>query len=277
MIVECVLGFVMEQVYDEKVVMCMCTIFVAFQTHPEYPLIVAANRDEFYHRPTAPAHFWEDTPNVLAGRDLEKRGTWLGVTKTGRFAALTNFRTPNEKTKGKRSRGELVTNVLNSNRQIEHILKDIKEKDSRYPGYNLLAGNHEELYYYSNVKKELQRLEPGIYGLSNHLLNTDWPKVTAGKKEFAQILSTPPGEMTEQLFRLLRNTTTYPDELLPNTGVSLRLERILSSIFIKSEDYGTRSSTVLFMNKEKVEFVERNYSNQTVEVVNEHKYCYFLK
>lgn len=240
----------------------MCTILFAYQVHPTYNLIVAANRDEFYKRPTAAAHYWKDSPHILAGRDLEKMGTWMGVTTTGRFAAVTNFRDPKEMIEGKRSRGELVANILRNNGDLKKPLTDLLQKNNLYPGYNLLAGDSEELYYYSNIEKRLQQLKPGIYGLSNHLLNTDWPKVTIGRENMAQIINQPHDEMVEQLFKLLQDTTVYPDKILPKTGVGPEWERILSSLFIKSEQYGTKSSTVLLMNDKVIQFTERVFSKK---------------
>jgi uncharacterized protein with NRDE domain len=164
-------------VNPKKVVMTMCLILFAYRTHPMYPLIVAANRDEFLKRRTAPAQYWEDAPHILAGRDLEKMGTWMGISTIGQFAALTNYRDPNEKTEGNRSRGELVADFLKINANPGSYMEKLTEKREMYPGFNLLAGNVDELFYYSNIENKVYKLEPGIYGISNHLLNTSWPKV----------------------------------------------------------------------------------------------------
>ncbi|PLT33467.1 hypothetical protein CUU64_14020 [Bacillus sp. V5-8f] len=235
----------------------MCLILFAYQSHPKYKLIVAANRDEFYKRPTAPVHYWQDHPQILAGRDLEKMGTWMGVTTTGRFAALTNYRNPQEKTEGKRSRGELVANFLKTHEISKDYLKKVKVERDLYPGYNFLAGDANELYYYSNVEDTVKRLDPGIYGVSNHLLNTAWPKVQRGKEGLSQIVGDSVEQMTEKLLNLLQNADPFPDELLPNTGVSQEWERILSPLFIKSEGYGTRSSTVVLMSEGEIYYRER--------------------
>src|SRR5690606_22182322 len=146
----------------------MCLVLFAYQAHPVYKLIVAANRDEFLQRPTAQAHFWEDEPNLLAGRDLEKMGTWMGVTKSGRFSAITNYRDPNEITEGKQSRGQLVKDALTFHGEIAEYMKRLQQTDSNFPGYNLLVGDSNSLYYYSNVGKSLEKVKPGIHGLSNH-------------------------------------------------------------------------------------------------------------
>jgi uncharacterized protein with NRDE domain len=252
----------------------MCLILFAYKVHPKYNLIVAANRDEFYQRPTAPVHFWEDDSGILAGRDLEKMGTWMGVTKSGRFAALTNYRNPMEVTEGKLSRGELVTNALLYKGDIKGYMESLVKNNDWYPGYNLLAGDGDELYYYSNMGKELKTITPGIYGVSNHLLNTEWPKVQAGKEGLAAILNTNQKDYVEPLLTLLQKADQAPDEQLPQTGVSLELERMLSAMFIKSEGYGTRSSTIMLMSEQEILYVERVFSNNEA---NTQKYMIELK
>ncbi|MBY0121847.1 NRDE family protein [Bacillus sp. S/N-304-OC-R1] len=242
----------------------MCLILFAFKVHPTYKLIVAANRDEYYARPTAAAHFWEDEPQILAGRDLEKLGTWMGVTKTGRFAALTNYRDPKENATSKQTRGELVAGFLKSDEKPEEYLQKAALQAKMYPGYNLLVGDGEELYYYSNIQNEIKKLEPGIYGVSNHLLNTNWPKVKSGKEGLSAISDQKNNNLTDELFKLLQNTDQAPDDFLPNTGVSLEWERILSPLFIKSEGYGTRSSTVLLMNGSDMTYTEKVFSANKV-------------
>lgn len=242
----------------------MCLIVFAYQVHPVYKLIVAANRDEFYGRPTALAHYWEDSPDILAGRDLEKMGTWMGVTRAGRFAALTNYRDPKEETEGKRSRGELVANALKHKGNVKDYMQGLVGKKDLYPGYNLLAGDGTELYHYSNKGQELQKVEPGIYGVSNHLLNTEWPKVQKGKEGMSKIIKSKSEDIVEKFLTLLQNADQAPDELLPNTGVSLEWERMLSPLFIKSENYGTRSSTVMLMSDKEIQYVERVFSKKDV-------------
>lgn len=238
----------------------MCLILFAYKVHPEYRLIVAANRDEFYGRPTALAYYWEDHPNILAGRDLEKMGTWMGVTTSGRFAALTNYRDPKETVEGKRSRGEMVAGFLQGRDTPFEYMKKAAADANNYPGYNLLADDGENLYYYSNIENEIKKLSPGIYGVSNHLLNTEWPKVKRGKEGLAAIIKGKNEELSSDLFKLLQNADQAPDEFLPNTGVPIEWERMLSPLFIQSEGYGTRSSTVLFMKDDKIDFIERVYS-----------------
>lgn len=237
----------------------MCLISFAYKVDARYDLVVAANRDEFYKRPTASASFWDDAPYVLAGRDLEMMGTWMGVTKQGRFAALTNYRDPSEDTAGKRTRGELVSHFLLGDETPAQYLSNVQAVHTRYCGFNLLVGDKESLYYYSNVENKIRKLEPGIYGLSNHLLNTPWPKVRKGKAGLENCLKHE-GDRSECLFTSLRYAEQAPDAELPSTGVPIDLERKLSPLFIKMDDYGTRSSTVMFMNNKEVLYTERVYS-----------------
>ncbi|MDN4608795.1 NRDE family protein [Sporosarcina highlanderae] len=238
----------------------MCLINFHYQEHPIYKLIVAANRDEFYQRPTAPAHFWEDKPHLLAGRDLSQHGTWLGITKNGRFAALTNFRDHSEQKKDFRSRGEIVTGYLDSTASPDEFLKYLQQKRLEYAGFNVIVGTADELFYYSNIENEVKKISPGTHGLCNHFLNTPWPKVVKGKMGVQEIVEQNRVIQTDELFDVLQDAEPFPDEQLPDTGVGAQLERALSSLFIKSEGYGTRSSTVLLIDMENnVTFVERIY------------------
>ncbi len=249
----------------------MCLILFAYGIHPEYPLLVAANRDEFYDRPSAVAHRWEDASHVIAGRDLLKLGTWLGISEQGRFAGLTNYRDPLELSEGKRSRGELVADFLTGSDSPGAYMDQIHARAQEYPGYNLLFGDLHELYYYSNISQQPQRLKPGIYGVSNHLLNTSWPKVEQGKDGLRQLLELPLAQdielLSDRLFTLLQLADRPADELLPSTGISLEWERELSSIFIRSEQsrYGTRSSTVVMMNADEIIFRERTYTPELTD------------
>lgn len=242
----------------------MCLILFAYRYHPTYKLIVAANRDESLERLTAPAQFWEDHPQLLAGRDLTKMGTWMGVTTSGRFAALTNYRDPYEPITGKSSRGELVADFLTSSGNPADYMKEVASTRHLYPGYNLLVGDANDLYYYSNRGNKIQKLEPGIYGVSNHLINTEWPKVNRGKEGLLRTINSSDPNIIEQLLTLLQNEEPAPDDSLPNTGVSLEWERILSPMFIESEGYGTRSSTILLTTDDEIFYKERVYSKQGI-------------
>jgi uncharacterized protein with NRDE domain len=226
----------------------MCLIMLAWRAHPRYPLVVAANRDEFFSRPTATAAYWPDAPNVLAGRDLLGGGTWLGITANGRFAALTNFRDPSRIREGTPSRGRLVADFLLGNETIAEYDQRLVTVASHFNGFNLIFGDAAGLAYFSNCGDRSRRLEPGIYGLSNHLLDTPWPKVDRGKSALTAALHALPHEAP--LMALLRDETVAADEDLPRTGVSLEWERLLSAAFVRSADYGTRSSTVLVLDTE---------------------------
>lgn len=238
----------------------MCLILFAHRVHPTYKLIVAANRDEDYSRPTASVHFWEDNPDILAGRDLLQMGTWMGVTTTGLFAALTNYRNPNEITVGKRTRGELVGDFLKGSHHPKTYLQKVQQNKENYPGFNLLVGDGKQLFYYSNIEDNIRELEPGIYGLSNHLLNTKWPKVSIGMKELEAIISEQQEDIEGKLLTLLQNSEVAQDEALPNTGVSLEWERILSPLFINSQGYGTRSSTIVKIADKTISVKERVFT-----------------
>jgi uncharacterized protein with NRDE domain len=220
----------------------MCLIFVAWRAHRDYPVVVAANRDEFFVRPTAPAGFWSEAPHILAGHDLEAGGSWMGVTRSGRFAALTNYRDPAQMRSGVPSRGGLVANFLAGNASPQGYLDQIAPLARQCNGYNLLVGDGESLWWSSNVGEVSRELAPGVYGVSNHLLDTPWPKVGAGKTALSRAIEDLPDE--NGLFELLRDDSLHPDEHLPQTGVPLDWERLLSAAFVKSPAYGTRSSTV---------------------------------
>ncbi|MCZ2259554.1 NRDE family protein [Sporosarcina sp. G11-34] len=240
----------------------MCLINFQFHEHPNYKLIVAANRDEFYGRPTAPAHFWEDEPEVLAGRDLLQFGTWLGVTKQGRFAALTNFRDPSQMGTGKVSRGEIVRNYLAGDTSSNTFLESLHGEKNNYTGFNLLVGNPDELFYYSNIQGDIIEVSAGTHGLSNHLLDTPWPKVTKGKHNLKTYVTGQEKVNVDALFTILADEEIAQDTELPQTGVGLDLERKLSPLFIKTPDYGTRSSSVLLVDTNNhFTFVERTYEH----------------
>ena len=222
----------------------MCVLFIAHRFHPKHPLIVLANRDEFYDRPTAAATRWTDHPHVTAGRDLVGGGTWLGKSDGGRFAAVTNYRDPS-RTEGTVSRGRLVADYLISDMEPAAYIQEVAEDRGEYSGFNLIVGSSDELFYFSNAGPQPpERLKPGVYGLSNHLLNTPWPKVSNGLAAFERLISQEEFSR-EQGFALLADVTLAADPDLPDTGVGIERERILSPIFIRTPVYGTRSSTVV--------------------------------
>lgn len=241
----------------------MCLIFFALNQHPTYKLIVAANRDEFYARKTAPAHFWEDHPNILGGRDLEASGTWMAMNKNGKISLVTNYRDPANINPNAPSRGQLVSDFLLNGDTPEEYLSKISLRASQYNGFNLLTGYPDELWYLSNYGKEIQKLESGVYGLSNHLLDTLWPKVHRGKEKFNDAIADSFIE-SDTLFELLYDEQRAEDSLLPETGIGIERERALSSMFIKTNGYGTRCSTVILVSRDnQVQFSERVYDLDT--------------
>lgn len=245
----------------------MCLILLAWQAHPDYPLVVAANRDEFFARPTAAAAFWPtengQPGDLLAGRDLEAGGTWLGITRQQRFAALTNYRNPAEKSSGKRSRGSLTSDFLHSDlAPLDYLNQLAGAAPDNYGGFNLFVADRQQLAYYSNIEKKVRLLPPGIYGLSNRLLDTPWPKLVSAKARFSAALPALPDR--QAMFNILADRDIAADEHLPDTGVPLDWERLLSAIFVGSPaapHYGTRASTVLSVNRDgEVSFEERSFA-----------------
>ncbi|HJV85015.1 MAG TPA: NRDE family protein [Noviherbaspirillum sp.] len=223
----------------------MCLIVFAWQVVPGMPLVAAGNRDEFYDRPAVPADWWDDHPDVYAGRDLRGGGTWMGVTRDGRFAAITNIRAPSERRDDAPTRGALVADYLTGNTSPEEYVETISADADRFNGFNLLVGNRDSLIWYSNRADDERNGKPlpsGIYGLSNASLDSPWPKVVRTKAQFASLLCQ--GAPEEAYFDMLTDTTRASDCRLPKTGVSLEWERMLSAVCIESPEYGTRSSTV---------------------------------
>jgi uncharacterized protein with NRDE domain len=238
----------------------MCLIIFAYQTHPRYKLILAANRDEYYRRPTAPASWWEEARFLLAGKDLEAGGTWMGITKKGKLAALTNYRGTEPHKKNAPSRGALVSQYLLSNISSQEYLEELQAKSAQYNGFNLILGDMDHLCYYSSRQEKILRVSPGVHGLSNDSLDTPWPKVVKSKHQLEQQVLNQPEISLESIFSFLEDTGMAPDDQLPDTGIGIEYERGLSSIFIKSPEYGTRSSTVLMVDKDnRVTFAERGF------------------
>lgn len=237
----------------------MCLIGIAWKMHPDFPLIAAANRDEYHARPTAPSAWWRDARQVLAGRDLQSGGTWMGITCSGRFAALTNVRDPAGQLQEAPTRGALVADFLCGTAAPAANATRLATQTGHYNGFNLLTGTAEALWYTGNRGATPHALAPGIYGLSNALLDTPWPKVTALKSALAAALG---GMMAKEplqsrvsglmplLFQALGDARPAPDALLPHTGVPLERERALSSALIVAPGYGTRASTVLCMTRD---------------------------
>jgi len=238
----------------------VCLIVLAYKHHPRYRLIVAANRDEFYARPTSRAHFWDDQPDLLAGRDLKYGGTWMGLTRSGRFAAVTNFRDAAQLGKQPLSRGLMVKDFLTGSASAGEFIEGITAVGDQYNGFNLLVGDGESLAYHSNRGSGENSLQPGIYGLSNHLLDTPWPKVLRAKKALQRLVEEPGAVHLDSLAVILTDQTRAEDSELPDTGFGRDWERALSSPFIITPTYGTRASTVLLLSADgRVRFRERSF------------------
>lgn len=225
----------------------MCLIVFAWKLVPGMPLLAAGNRDEFYDRPAAPANWWQDHPQIYAGRDLRGGGTWLGITNSGRFAAVTNIRAPSERRQDAPSRGGLVADFLRGEMTPADYVAAIAERAHHYNGFNLLVGDRDQLIWYANGHNDDPRngkpLEPGVYGLSNGTLDTPWPKVVRSKAQFSSLLCQ--GAPEDAYFEMLTDTTRASDCRLPKTGVDIEWERILSAVCIDSPQYGTRASTLV--------------------------------
>lgn len=236
----------------------MCLITFAHRAHSDFALLVAANRDEYYARPTAGIHFWDDRPELAAGRDLEAGGTWMGITRSGRFAAITNHRNPPSTPAAPRSRGLLTLDFLAGGENPGDYLAELAPRGGQYAGFNLVVGQGDELWYFSNIEGKPRRLAPGVYSLSNGLLDSGWPKQRSAERRLAQLLD------SDIDHGLLEQTVTdrapAKDAHLPDTGIGLELERALSSQFIVMPEYGTRATTTLAVRASgEVEMIEREF------------------
>jgi len=241
----------------------MCLILISHDQHPQYPLVIAANRDEYYSRPAQPACFWKKDPRLLAGCDLQAGGTWLGVDRQGRFAAVTNYRDPETNKAKTLSRGCLVIDFLQHGQSAKECLQEYRRKLHEYNGFNLLARDKTGFYCLASRDGSLSSLNPGLYGCSNDLIDTPWPKVEKGKRELEQIITGRTTIDCEEIFELLSDRGGFADALLPDTGVGLDLERMLAPVFITSDDYGTRCSTVVLIDSGgKLTFIERSFDNR---------------
>lgn len=235
----------------------MCLIVFAFETHPNYKLILAANRDEFYERPTTVADWWEDLPSILGGRDLKAKGTWMGMSSDGRFAAVTNYRDLSNIREDAKSRGDLPVDFLKGSQSSIDYGEEIAKEGKRYNGFNLLTLD-EEMIHVSNYENKVNRLGAGIYGLSNALLDTPWPKVERAKSFFRDKIE---GDFTlKELLDVMDDSVVAQDEQLPATGLPIEMERAVSAMHIQTPNYGTCCSTVITIDYEgQVEFVERSF------------------
>ena len=242
----------------------MCLLAFAWRVHRGFPLILVGNRDEFHDRSAEPAHWWTSPEGILAGRDLQAGGSWLGLNRGGRFAVVTNYREPGVVTSGRRSRGELVVDFLSSSATTEEWMDELAEHLDEYGGFNLVIGDGNQLHYLTNRGEGRRSLEPGIYGLSNRRLDTPWPKVVAARSGLRQLIDDDRVD-PKSLFDLLSDRTPAPDDQLPLTGVPLEWERALSASFIDGPEYGTRASTVVRIDTEDaIEFEERRFGPNAV-------------
>jgi uncharacterized protein with NRDE domain len=227
----------------------MCLLVIAWKTHPRYRLILVGNRDEFHERPAAPLGWWQDDARILAGRDLKANGTWLGVARSGRFGVVTNYRDLQSPIEGAPSRGGLIPKFLTGATSPKEFLDDLRGAAPRYSGFNLLVGGPRALYYFSNRgPKSPQALAAGIYGVSNHLLDTPWPKLVRTRERFQEVLRQQ-DVAPEELFGILADRTPAAADSLPSTGLPQEWEQLVSAPFIVNERYGTRSSSVLLVER----------------------------
>jgi uncharacterized protein with NRDE domain len=247
----------------------MCISLVAFEAHPEFRIILAFNRDENHKRLTEPLGFWKDYPSILGGRDLVAGGTWLGVSKMGRIANITNYRDRRIPRKEEApSRGLLVSQFLSGVKDPRSYLEDVQSRGAEYNGFSLLIGGGEELFYYSNIENKIKELTRGIYGLSNHLLNSPWKKVEMGKEMLKSLIESSSLDVHD-IFGILSDRTTTEESRIPDTGYGKEFERMASPLFIANTKFGTRSSSVIFVDYEgKVSFFERSFDKDSNVVVN---------
>lgn len=230
----------------------MCLVAIAYKVHPDYPLLISANRDEFFQRPTLPLHLWEE--GFYAGKDLQGGGTWMGFHPDGKWAILTNYRDFHQKKQAKITRGKLVSDFLTSTLSPENYLDRVKENSADFDGFNLLVSDGNRLFYYSNYGKEPSELPEGIYGLSNGLLNDPWPKTQLAKKQIQDSLLEP---SAERLLSILKSEEKYPENLLPKTGVSTEMEVDLSAQLIRiPPSYGTVSTSAVLRNNQGLTIVK---------------------
>lgn len=231
----------------------MCLIAFSWNTHPQWRLVVAANRDEWRDRPAAPANWWHDNRQILAGRDLKANGTWLGITRGGRFAALTNFRDPADRKSDAPTRGALVSDFLAGTMTAEDYLSRLVIDAHRYQGFNLIAGDvRDRLFCFGSREGRFAAISPGVHALSNHMLNEPWPKVSSAKLALeAALQAEMSGEShISSIYAILSNEDRAPDQALPDTGVGLEWERVLSPALIVTPRYGTRCSTLLTVTRD---------------------------
>lgn len=245
----------------------MCTLFLALDCSLEYPLVLLENRDEFYQRKSKPLHRWSDF-DLIAGRDDEKGGTWMGVNSKGDWGVVTNYRDLTKKQGGSLSRGHLIPELIGRQKSLQQAQQFLSQNASAYGPFNLLYQIEGKVFCFSSILQKNSKVAPGIHGLSNAFLNTPWYKVTKGKKRFRSLYSKLP-TAKEKLFSLMQDTTLSPDEELPDTGLPHEKEKLVSSLFISSPDYGTHCTSLLTLNSNGIIlFEERRIDKQfSVEII----------
>ncbi|MCD8505140.1 MAG: NRDE family protein [Burkholderiaceae bacterium] len=245
----------------------MCLAVFALNTHPDWPVIIAANRDEYHARATLPMQPWPEAPTLLAGRDLQAGGTWLGISSSGRIALLTNVRNPAEFNRQAWTRGELVPGFLCSEDNAQHYLSKLQSRSDQYNGFNLvLIDDNLNAWHASNCQDPFSMpIEPGLHGISNALLDTQWPKTQRTKEALGDYLRKAARPDPDRLVEIMLDTTPVDDSLLPETGVGLPKERLLSTPFIVSPDYGTRCTTLVLRNRRGMCWVQEDSYNRLGE------------
>ncbi len=238
----------------------MCLLAFAIDSHPRYSLVLAANRDEFLDRGAEPAAFWDESPHLLAGRDLQAGGTWLGITTSGRLAAITNYRDPRQQVATPPSRGSLVAEYLRDDSMTTIDMQaHLQRSGERYDGFNLIYGRVNELYYFTNRGGSSGPISPGVHGLSNHLLDSRWPKLVEARRRLEELLQRDMIQPSELLLAMA-DPNPFADHLLPDTGIGPEFERFLSPIFIVGERYATRSTSVIIVERNgMVSFTEKSH------------------
>lgn len=254
----------------------MCILFIAVNQHPKFSLIIAANRDEFYQRPTLHSQFWPEYPQLLGGKDQLAGGTWMGVTKQGYISALTNIRAPHLNQENAQSRGQLVLDYLTKPALRDSYVQKLHHARTEFNGYNLLYGKWHDLAVYNNHEDSLQFLDSGFYGLSNANLNSPWPKINHGVQALKEYCENTDVLEPEALLDLMRNEEKAKDHLLPQTGVPENWEKQLSSIFINTEGYGTRTSTIFWIDHQQNAFWYERTFDQKAQIIGDQKYQFAI-
>lgn len=243
----------------------MCILFLAINRHPDYPLIIAANRDEYHDRPSQAMHYWPDHPEILAGRDLDKGGSWLGVNHKGSFCAVTNFRTGAPVVPDRQSRGNLVLEFLvnnSSGRAGDDFPEYLKRDSIRFNPFNLIFGNRTAIRIFCSQDHSLKTLSDGYHSISNGYMDHEWPRMSSGVRKLTEAVEKQSPLGIDELNEIMHDQTKARDDQLPDTGSEREFERFVSSIFIRGDDYGTRTTTCLLYSAQTITAHEINYDRQ---------------